>query len=84
MNLIEQFPDVSMEIRNKIKMRQKNYGKEIFVKPVRRRSENALTDFHHKEFRKLHLTVFMIIAVLIGGSYLILLNSPWLFIWVSS
>ena len=84
MNLIEQFPDVSMEIRNKIKMRRKNYSKEIFVNPVRHRSENALADFHHKEFRKLHVTVFVIISVLIGGTYLILLNSPWLFIWVSS
>jgi hypothetical protein len=84
MNLIEQFPDVSAEIRNKIKMRQKNYRKETFVKPVKHHTDNALADFHHKEFKKLHLAVFVIISVLIGGTYLILLNSPWLFIWVSS
>ena len=67
MNLIEQFPDVSLEIRNKIKMRQKKYRKEIFVKPVKHHADNALADFHHKEFKKLHLTVFVIITVLIGA-----------------
>lgn len=84
MNLIEQFPDVSMKMREKCNMRRKKYRQTFFREPLTYNPDRTLAKFYEREFRKLHLKVFVIIAALLAGFYLIMLNSRWLYQGITS
>ena len=76
MNLITQFPDISIQIREKAGRRRKQAAarRGLNVKPGRSRAE-----VYDHYFRKWHLKVLLIIILLAASTYLIALNSPWMF-----
>ena len=77
MNLITQFPDISKQIREKASRRRKQAAAprgSVSVKPERSQAE-----VYDRAFRKWHLSVLLIIILLVECTYLIALNSPWMF-----
>lgn len=75
MNLIKQFPDVSMARRAKFKMKQKNYRAATANAEIPFDKEKAIASFYDQEFRKRHVKLALIITVLLGSIYFLALNS---------
>jgi hypothetical protein len=66
-NLIKQFPDVSMHVRRQVQfLNQKQIQKEKLPKQL---IENGLTQFYDKEFRKWHYKLLFIIVFAIACLY---------------
>lgn len=73
MNLTDQFPDISPEIREKAR-RQKTRARSVGV-----RREKTIGKTYDHVFRRWHVKVLLIIILLLGSTYLVVLNSPWIF-----
>lgn len=77
MNLANQFPDISMNIREKASRRKKQAAAprgSVRLKPAKTHAE-----VYDHDFRKWHVKVLLLIILLVGFTYLIALNSPWMF-----
>ncbi len=68
MNLIQQFPDVSMQMRIQSRSNQKKLRKEKQASQVNA-SDNTLTMFYENEFRKWHYKLLLIIVFVITSLY---------------
>ena len=80
MNLIHQFPDVSMKMRDKFKLRKKAYlWKDVNTQLT---YDKGMTRFYDNEFRKWHFKLIFIIVLGIASLYFIILNAPGFFQWV--
>ena len=76
MNLINQFPDVSMDVRAKLKRQQKNYSHIMAMEPQQTVTEKTLADFYDNEFRKWHIKVALMITGLLAGLFFVALSLP--------
>ena len=75
MTLAEQFPDVSMLIRdrNKLKLNLK-YNASLLVKGIRYTAISPLQKFYNKEIRILNFELISFIVVSLGTLFFVLLN----------
>ena len=79
MNLIQQFPDVSMKTHDKFKSRKNHLHWKIIHSEMTFDKKLAETKFYNNEFRKFHIKLFFIIALAITSLYFIASNIPSLF-----
>jgi hypothetical protein len=77
MNLINRFPDISAEIREKARRRKTQAPAASSSVTVRR--EKTTGEIYRHDFRRWHVKVLLIIILLLGSTYLIALNFPWMF-----
>jgi hypothetical protein len=82
MNLVQQFPDVSLQMRNKLKARQRNM--EIAIKQVATDSEKALAKYYRDEFRRWHFKLGLIILACTAGIYAAVFAAPAVLEWITS
>lgn len=74
MNLIEQFPDISVTMRAKYKLQQKNYNAATANAEIPFNKDKAMADFYSNEFRNWHFKLVLIITTLLGSIYALTLN----------
>ncbi len=74
MNLITQFPDISMKIREQARMKR-SCKKTISTNRI----ERTRSQIYEREFRSWHLKLFFMMILLLASIYLIMLNAPWMF-----
>lgn len=80
MNLIQQFPDISMKMRDKLKSRRRSHQWKI-ENPEMTFDENLIqTKFYNSEFKKRHIKLVFIIGLTLSSLYFIASNIPSLFI----
>lgn len=83
MDLIRQFPDISMRMREEARMKRSR--KEAVSRPtLTYQIEQTRAQKHEREFRKWHLKLFVLIIIVLASFYFIILNSPWMFNLVNS
>jgi hypothetical protein len=82
MNLIQQFPDVSMQMRDKLRLKKTRKGNSGFQS--RDHNDNAadLTVFYDNEFRKWHYKLGLIIVLAITGLYAVTFTISGIFQWL--
>ena len=74
MDLIQQFPDISMEIRNKLRLSQKvRPGQKLIAQPLLQ-TDKMLAAYYDKEFRKWHYKLAFIILFCVAGLYALVIN----------
>jgi hypothetical protein len=79
MNLIQQFPDISVKMHDKFKSRKKSHQWKI-VNPEITFDENLIqAKFYNNEFKKWHIKLVFIIALTLVSLYFIVSNIPMLF-----
>jgi hypothetical protein len=83
MTLKQQFPDISANMRAKLRLTQRNERKEnpTSLQP-HYNSNKPVTTFHQHEFRKLHITLLLIFTGGMAMVYCLLLNAPGIFRWM--
>jgi hypothetical protein len=81
MNLIQQFPDVSKKMREKLKLSKKDYSA---IEDGPYYQSNVLAKYYDREFRKWHFKMLLILATLFGSIYMIVMHSPQIFKWIMS
>jgi hypothetical protein len=81
MNLIHQFPDVSLQMRNRVKWNKK--GRQEKRMPTRHlKDDPELVLFYDNEFKKWHYMLILIIALGIACLYSVVLAASGIFQWV--
>jgi hypothetical protein len=73
MTLAEQFPDVSMLIRERNKLNLKRNA-ALFFKSIRYTAISPLQKFYNKEIRILNFELVAFIVVLLGTLFFVFLN----------
>ena len=84
MNLIEQFPDISMAMRAKIKTQQKNYNIATANAEIPFNMDKAMASFYNKEFRRWHFKLFFIVGSILATIYFALLKGSWVLNWITA
>jgi hypothetical protein len=83
MTLKQQFPDISANMRAKLRLVQRNDRKENTSSPgPHYYSNKPVTTFYDNEFRKLHIRLLLIFAGGMAMVYCMLLNAPGIFKWM--
>jgi|GEM_PF-5331121 len=80
MNLIQQFPNISEQVRAKFKMTQKHRKPENIWSNLP--CDDRQTKFHENEFRKWHIKLVFIIAGTITLLYTFIFNATSIFMWI--
>jgi hypothetical protein len=81
MNITEQFPDISMAMRNKSNMHRKGFQRQVLtVKPIS--VDEKLAVYYDREFRRWHYKLIGIIVGCMVVVYAVILNLSWLFQWM--
>jgi hypothetical protein len=83
MTLIEQFPDVSMLIREKKKLNLKYTAAEFF-KDIRYNPISADQKFYDQEFRTWHFKLLIYLGLLFTGLFFLVLNARIILTWIAS
>ena len=79
MNLVQQFPDVSMNMRHKFKSHRKNSLMRDLNLQKNQDQDKVMTKFYKDEFRKWHIKLILIIVFTVASLSIIILNVPWFF-----
>jgi hypothetical protein len=79
MNLIQQFPDISEEMRSKNKAGVKIYRSANAKKSLGYTEEEAVVKHYEGEFKKWHIKFLFILSATLGIVSLILLKSFWIY-----
>ena len=79
MNMINQFPDISMKMRDKFKARKKSYQWKIENAEITYDKNLAQTKFYNNEFKKWHIKLVFIIVFVIASFYLLVSGISWFF-----
>jgi hypothetical protein len=82
MTLAQQFPDVSMLIREKKKLSLKYNEAELF-KDIHYNPISVEQKFYDKEFRNWHYKVLIYLACLFTGLYYLILNARVILSWLT-
>lgn len=83
MNLIEQFPDVSLQMRARVKRnRAVNSISNATVQPYD--IDKALAKYYQGEFRKWHFKLALIVGGILVILFSLILNAPGFFNWIVS
>jgi hypothetical protein len=83
MTLAQQFPDVSMLIREKHKLNLK-HDVNLLFKDMRYAAVSADQKFYDNEFRIFHYKLISFIVVLLASLFLIILNGQGIWKWIIS
>jgi hypothetical protein len=83
MTLAQQFPDVSMLIREKHKLNLK-YDVNLLFKEMRYETISADQKFYDNEFRIFHYKLISFIIVLLASLFLVILNGQGIWKWIIS
>lgn len=73
MNLVQQFPDVSLQMRNRVKRNQESHHEKRMSMRDLKPNDPELVRFYDHEFKKWHHTLTLIIAVGIACLYGVIL-----------
>lgn len=85
MNLVKQFPDVSVQIREKRKLGYNRNRYAIATANAQKFDQiKTIDNLYDGAFMKWHYTLLFIIMSLFASIYFIILNSSSLFSWVIS
>jgi hypothetical protein len=79
MDLITQFPDISMKIRERARIKQTDKIAKPARPVVTYSIDQTRAQMHDREFRRWHLKLFILMIITLVGVYLMVLNSPWMF-----
>jgi len=80
MNLIQQFPDTTIGIRDKFKLPKKDYPwKNVNAQQTNVR-DKSMAKFYDNEFLKWHIKLIFIILLGATSLSFIILNVSWLFL----
>lgn len=83
MTLIEQFPDVSMLIREKNKLNLKYSAAKLF-KDIHYNSITPEQKFYDNEFRTWHYKLLLYLGLLFTGLFFLVLNARVILNWISA
>jgi hypothetical protein len=81
MTLAQQFPDVSMLIREKKKLNVKYSAEELF-KDIQYNPMSAEQKFYDQEFKTWHYKVLIFLALLFTGLFYLVLNARIILNWL--
>lgn len=73
-----------MKIREKARMRLNKGTVQVLPAAIPNHAERDRSNLYDRAFRKWHFKMLMIIIALLGGIYLIILQSPWMFNLINS
>jgi hypothetical protein len=79
MDLIKQFPDVSIKAYDKFKLRKKPQQWKIINAEITYDKNLVKTKFYDNEFKKWHIKLVFIIVLGIAALYFIVSKILWLF-----
>ena len=81
MTLAQQFPDVSMLIREKRKLNLKNHQAELF-KDLHYNPISADQKYYDQQFKTWHYTLLIYVALLFTGLFYLVLNARVILNWL--
>ena len=76
MTLIQQFPDISEQLRLKSQMRDRSNRSNNVTQPSGYIEDEAVVQYYEGEFKRWHLKFLFIVAATLGIVCAILLKSP--------
>jgi hypothetical protein len=79
MTLVQQFPDISEEMRSKNKTNDKNYRSANAKQLLSFSEEKAAAKYYEGEFRRWHIKFVFIVGATLGLISFILLKSFWIY-----
>jgi hypothetical protein len=82
MNLIEQFPDISLKIREQFKNDNRNLRVKNYSGTLTYDSDKALTKIYDDESRKWHIRLALIVLASVASIYFIIVNAPRFLNWI--
>jgi hypothetical protein len=83
MNMIEQFPDISLKIREQFRMDNRNVRVKNTSGALAYDSDKALTKIYDNESRKWLIKLAVIILASAASIYFIIVNGTRLLHWIS-
>jgi hypothetical protein len=83
MSLIEQFPDISMLIRDKKRLDLKYNAAKLF-KDIQYKPIISDQEFHDKEFRTWHIKLLLCVGITITIVFYVALNAKSILSWMTS
>jgi len=78
MTLIQQFPDISEELRLKSQMRDRSNKSNSAMQPLGYIEDQAVVQYYEGTFKRKHLKILVIVAVSLGIISALLLKSTWI------
>jgi hypothetical protein len=82
MNLIQQFPDVSMQIRNRVKWNKKSPQEKKMSKRNLNDNDPKVALSYDNQFKTWHYKLTLLIAVGIACLYGVILTASGIFQWI--
>jgi hypothetical protein len=82
MTLVEQFPDHTYKIREKLRMTAPNYAVIKAITPVMSESDKTLAKFYDDEFRRWHYKFIFILAGCFISLCTIIASAPGILEWM--
>ena len=83
MNMIEQFPDISLKIREQFRIDNRNIRIKNNSRTFAYDSDKALTKIYDDESRTWQIKLALIILASVASIYFIIVNGPRFLNWIS-
>lgn len=79
MNLVQQFPDISQNLRSKNEKGNRSFRAANAKQSLKYIESESVAQYYEGEFRRWHIKFLFLVAVTCGLIYVVLLKSFWIY-----